>query len=145
MLLGIFTASQIVGALLMPPIAERMHGRRIVFALAVAAAAAALAVIAVDPRFAPVAVISVFGIGLGGGFAMGLALLSEWGADPSASARLTAMAYSVTYLIAAFGPLVAGVLLDATDSWELVFGLLAVVGLVQLATVRALRRGVLID
>jgi CP family cyanate transporter-like MFS transporter len=82
---------------------------------------------------------------LGGGFAMGLALLSEWAADPSASARLTAMAYSVTYVVAAFGPLLAGGLLDATGSWTLVFGLLAAVCAVQLLTVRPLRRGVLIS
>lgn len=144
LLLGVFTASQIAGALVLPALAERMRGRRLVFAVTVAAATVALIVVAVDPTFAPTLVITVFGIGLGGGFAMGLALLSEWGADPSASARLTAMAYSVTYLVAAFGPLIAGVLLDATGSWELVFGLLAVVGLVQLATVRALRRGVVI-
>ena len=38
---------------------------------------------------------------------MGLALLSEYAADGNASARLTAMAFSVTYLTASLGPLIA--------------------------------------
>ena len=78
----------------------------------------------------------------GAGVAMGLALLSEWAVDPSASARLTAMAFSVTYMTAALGPIIAGGLLDLFDSWQLTFSLLAVVALLQLATVPALRRGV---
>ena len=76
---------------------------------------------------------------------MGLALLSAWAHDGHGSARLTAMAYSVTYLLAAFSPLIVGVLLDASGSWALVFALLAGVCALQLATVPALRRGVTIS
>jgi len=76
---------------------------------------------------------------------MGLALLSEFASDAAGSARLTAMAFAVTYLLSAFGPLVAGVLLDAFDSWALVFALLAIATSLQLLTIPALRRGVRID
>lgn len=144
-LLGAFTVAQIAGALLLPPLVERFPGRRLVFAGVVATTGLALMAIAVAPTAAPVLAASVFGLALGGGFAMGLALLSEWGADPSASARLTAMAYSVTYVVAAFGPLLAGVILDATGSWTWVFALLVVVCVLQLATVPPLRRGVRIS
>ena len=51
------------------------------------------------------------------------------------------MAFSVTYLTASLGPLVAGALLDAYDSWAAVFALLALACVVQLATIPALRRG----
>jgi len=141
-LLGAFTVAQIAGALLLPPLAERFRGRRVVFAVVVSVTGVTLLAIAFAPTTAPVLAASVFGLTLGGGFAMGLALLSEWGTDPSASARLTAMAYSVTYAVAAFGPLLAGVILDATGSWAWVFGLLVVVCALQLATVVPLRRGV---
>ena len=143
-LLGAFTVSQIAGALVLPWFAEHRGGRRWLFAASVSLAGLALIVIAVSPGTAPALVCAVFGVGLGGGFAMGLALLSEWGADPSASARLTAMAYSVTYLLAAFSPLIVGILLDVSGSWTLVFLLLAAACAVQLATVPALRRGVVI-
>jgi cyanate permease len=113
-----------------------------VYAVAVLLAGGAVALIGVAPQTATVVVVSVFGIALGGGFAMGLALLSEWAHDGPGSARLTAMAFSVTYLTASFGPLVAGALLDAYDSWPLVYALLALVCVAQLATIPAMRRDV---
>ena len=84
-------------------------------------------------------------LALGGGFAMGLALLSEYARDGGGSARITAMAFSVTYLTAAVGPLLAGVLLDTVGSWPLVYGLLVVVVLLQLPAIIPMRRGVRID
>jgi CP family cyanate transporter-like MFS transporter len=90
-------------------------------------------------------VVAIQGAMLGAGFAMGLALLSEYAVDAAASARLTAMAFSITYLCAAMGPLIAGALLDRFDSWPLIFTLLAVVSLAQFATIPALRRGVHIN
>jgi cyanate permease len=44
------------------------------------------------------------GFTLSGSFAMALGLLSEYSVDAAASARLTAMAFFVTYTVAAFGP-----------------------------------------
>jgi CP family cyanate transporter-like MFS transporter len=145
LLLGLFTASQVVGALIMPAVAERIAARRTVYAVTLAIAVLGLLVTGWAPGTLTVGVVATFGMALGASFAMGLALLSEWPADPSSSARLTAMAFSVTYLTAAFGPLVAGGLLDRFDSWPLTYTLLAIVGLVQFATIPALRRGVVID
>jgi MFS transporter, CP family, cyanate transporter len=142
LLLGAFTASQVVGALFMPFVAERTPARRTLYAGLLAVVILALLAIAWAPDALPLLAVAVFGVALGGGFAMGLALLSEYGADGHASARLTAMAYSVTYLTASLGPFVAGALLDAFDSWPLVFGLLALACVAQLATVPLLKRGV---
>jgi cyanate permease len=55
------------------------------------------------------------------------------------------MAFSVTYLTASLGPLVAGALLDAFDSWGAVFGMLGLACVVQFATIPALRRNVRIS
>ena len=107
--------------------------------------AASLVAIAWFPDVLTIVVVIVFGAALGGVFAMGLALLSEFASDAAGSARLTAMAFAVTYLLAAFGPLAAGVLLDAFDSWPLVFALMAAAAALQLLTIPALRRGVRID
>jgi CP family cyanate transporter-like MFS transporter len=144
LLLGLFTASQVIAAFTMPPLAERVTRRRALYAAAIVLVSATLLVMAAAPSLAPVVVVFVFGFMLGGGFAMALALLSEFAADAAGSARLTAMAFFVTYLAAAGGPFVAGWLLDRFSSWSLVFALLACVAAAQLLTVPALRRGVVV-
>jgi CP family cyanate transporter-like MFS transporter len=144
LLLGLFTASQVIAAFTMPPLAERVTRRRALYAAAIVLVSASLLVMAAAPTLAPVVVVFVFGFMLGGGFAMALALLSEFAADAAGSARLTAMAFFTTYLAAAGGPFLAGWLLDRFSSWSLVFALLACVAAAQLLTVPALRRGVVV-
>jgi CP family cyanate transporter-like MFS transporter len=76
---------------------------------------------------------------------MTLGLLSEYSKNAESAARLTAMAFFITYTIAAAGPLIAGALLDFFDSWSLVFSVLGTAALLQLLTVVPLRRGVHVD
>lgn len=141
-LFGLFTASQVAGALVMPWLAERMRSPRVLYALALVLVTGTLLLIGWAPDTLTALVVGAFGLTLGGGFAMGLALLSAWARDGHASARLTAMAFSVTYLTASFGPLLAGVILDSTGSWPAVYAMLAVACLVQFATIPAMRRDV---
>ncbi len=140
-LFGAFTASQVIAALVMPALAERAPARRALYAAMLALVLVGLILIGVVPDTLTILVVTIFGAALGAGFAMGLALLSEFAADGAASARLTAMAFAVAYLCGAVGPLIAGRILDVSGSWELVYALLAAVGLAQFATVPALRRG----
>lgn len=144
LLLGLFTVSQVLAALTLPALAERVTRRRALSAGTVIVVVVTLLVMAFAPTVLPVVVVFVFGFALGGGFAMSLALLSEFAVDAPGSARLTAMAFFVTYLTGATGPFVAGALLDSFGSWTLVFTLLALVALAQLLTVPALRRGVVV-
>ena len=65
-------------------------------------------------------------------FALGLALLVRYAATPRDSARLTAMAFLVSYTAAAFGPAAMGVVEDVTGSFSLVWALLALVMVPQL-------------
>lgn len=139
---GVFTTSQVLAALVLPAIAERFRARRALYAALVLVSGTCIVLIGWAPGFVPVLVVTVFGAALGGSFAMGLALLSEFAVDAHGSARLTAMAFFGTYLLAAIGPLAAGLLMDAFDSWQLVYSLLAIVLLMQLLTIPALRRGV---
>ena len=142
LLFGVFTASQVVAALFMPALAERFPARRLLYAASIVVVLACVLAIGWVPSTQTVFVVVLFGAALGGGFAMGLALLSEYGTDGASSARLTAMAFFVTYLLGALGPLVAGALLDRFASWQAVYALLALACLAQLLTVPALRRKV---
>ncbi|MFM1966265.1 MAG: hypothetical protein RL134_1990 [Actinomycetota bacterium] len=144
LLFGLFTASQIVAALLMPWLAQRLPGRRIAWAVTVVVTALCLLSLAYTPGFLTVLVLFLFGFTNAGGFTIGLSMLSEFSPDAPSAARLTAMAFAVTYLLAAIGPTLAGALLDAAGSWTLVYVVLAVIALLQLPALLPLRKGTII-
>lgn len=138
-LFGLFTVSQVIAALLLPHVAERIGGRRLVFTVVVVITTASVLLIGWLPDVLPLVVVTAFGASLGGGFAMGLGLLSEYAGDAAGAARLTAMAFFVTYSVAAFGPALAGALMETVNSWAVVFTALGVVAAAQLLTIPALR------
>jgi CP family cyanate transporter-like MFS transporter len=140
-LFGVFTVGQLAGAILMPMVADHIARRRALFAvLVLTCALTALSLGLIDSGVAAVLAVT-FGFAIGGAFTMALALLSEFGRDSHASGRLTAMAFFVTYIVAAMGPLAAGMIIDAGAAWPLVFALIAAAGISQLGAVPALRRG----
>lgn len=141
LLFGLFTASQIAAALLLPWIAQRLPGRRVIWAVTVAVTCLCLVSLAYTPAFATPLVLFLLGFSNAGGFTIGLSMLSEFTSDAKSSARLTAMAFAITYLLAAVGPALAGALLDAAGSWTLLFVALAVVALLQLPALMPLRTG----
>lgn len=145
LLFGLFAASQIVGGLILPPLTQRMPGRRVVWVITIVITFVALVVFAVDPLLVTPLLLILFGMSNSGGFAIALGMLSEFVPDAAASARLTAMAFTVTYLVAALGPAIAGAILQVTNSWVLVFLVLAVAALAQLPAIIPLRKGTLIS
>lgn len=144
-LLGLFTSAQIAGALVLPPLAARIPWRRTLIVITALVTAVCLVLTGFDPAFLTAGVIFLIGMANGGGFAISLSMLSEFAADPAASARLTAMAFSVTYVVAAIGPVVAGTLLEAGGTWPTVYAIIAVVAVVQLVPIIGLRRGTVIN
>ena len=144
-LFGIFTASQVAAAVILGGLGVRTRHRRALFTFAIGTTSIALFTIAWLPDFAPWLILLIFGFFLSGGFAMTVGLLSEYSRSAESAARLTAMAFFITYTIAAAGPLIAGALLDFFDSWSLVFSVLGTAALLQLLTVVPLRRGVHVD
>ena len=144
LLFGLFTASQIVAALLMPWLAQRLPGRRIAWAATVVITALCLLSLGFTPGFLTVVVLFLFGFTNAGGFTIGLSMLSEFSPDAPSASRLTAMAFAVTYLLAAIGPAVAGAILDAAGSWTLVYVVLTVIALLQLPALLPLRKGTVI-
>ena len=141
---GIFTGSGIIAALTLPAWSHRIQRRRTLFTATVVGCSASLVAIALVPTFAPPLILVALSFTLSGGFAMSLGLLSDYAADAAGSARLTAMAFTITYTSAAFSPFVMGAIMDAVDSWTLVFSLLAGITLLQLPAVFFLRRGRLV-
>ena len=95
--------------------------------------AAGIAVLLVDPAYA---LFSVVLLGLGGGAVVVLALSfqSERARTGDEAAALAGMAQSLGYLLAATGPLLVGVLHQATGGWRLptavLLGLAVLMGLV---------------
>ncbi len=142
---GVFTATQVVAALILPRWSHRTRYRRSLFSATVIGCVVSLLLIAFLPTFAPAFVLAVFAFCLSGGFAMSLGLLSDYASDAASSARLTAMAFGITYTVAATGPFIAGVLMDTFGSWSLVFAILAGVTVFQLGTVPLLKQGMRVD
>ncbi len=141
LLLAEFSVVQLLSALTIPIAADRMPDRRPLFGLVVGMAVVGLVVVTWVPMGAPWVWIAILGYGLGGGFTLGLALLVDYAPDPSQSAGLSAMAFLVSYTIAAAGPLLLGALRDATGGFRVPFLLLLVTGVLQLGLVTRLRPG----
>jgi CP family cyanate transporter-like MFS transporter len=128
----------VVMSLVVPLVLTRFSDQR-----AVAFVSAILAMIGyLGLLFAPdLAVLWVLlaGIGAGGVFLLALAFCSLRAADPRSSAALAGMVQSVGYLVASFGPVLFGVLHDATGGWRAPLAVLA--GAAALHALIGLRAG----
>ena len=93
------------------------------------------------PDLAPWVWALLVGAGQGACFALGLGLLVRFAATPRDSARLTAMAFLVSYTVASLGPATMGAVEDATGGFSVLWALLALVALPQLAVSSRLRPG----
>jgi MFS transporter, CP family, cyanate transporter len=137
-LLGVLHLAQLVTALALPWLADLSRDRRPWLAGAVSCTVVGAAVLFAAPEAAPWAATIVLGLGLGGGFALALLVLSDLAASPAAAARLGAMTFLVCYSAAAAAPVLVGALIDATG-YALPFGLLALVACAELALTTRLR------
>jgi CP family cyanate transporter-like MFS transporter len=141
LLLAEYSVFQLVSALTVPLAAQRMRDRRPLFELVVGFAVVGLVAVIWTPLSVPWLWIAIMGYGLGGGFALGLALLVDYAPDPARSAGLTAMAFLISYSIAATGPLLLGALRDATGGFRVPFLVLLATAILQLGVVTRLRPG----
>lgn len=134
-LLTVFTVAQALSGIGVPALADRVRDMRmLLFPTVICGAAGTLAVTAM-PLAAPVVWMVVLGLGLGASFALGLVLLVAYASGPTASERLTAMAFLVSYALAAVGPVVFGAILDATGGVRVPWLVMVAVCLVQLCLV----------
>lgn len=134
-LLTTFTVLQAVSGIVGPMLADRVHDLRWLLVPSALFGGLGTLAMAVAPTLAPVLWMVMLGLGLGAGFAVGLVLLVLYAADPSASARLTAMAFLVSYSVASAGPVVFGWLHDLTGGLRMPWLLLVAIIVLQLGVV----------
>ncbi|MFI1974756.1 CynX/NimT family MFS transporter [Streptomyces wedmorensis] len=110
---------QIAGAFLVPLLAGRMRSQRPLVVLVTTLVAAGYAGVMTAPVQGAWLWSAVLGIGQGGAVGLALTLIVLRSGDAVTAARLSGMAQTVGYLLAAAGPLAAGALHQATGSWTL--------------------------
>lgn len=141
LLFGVFAGAQVAGALILPPLAQRLRAPRAVISVMVVITFIGLAMVAFAPFASPVIVMFAIGFSHSGGYAVSLSLISLFAVDGSAAARITAMSFFVMYVFAAFGPVITGAILGISGSFTALFAFLAVFSLAQLAPLVPLRHG----
>ena len=146
LLLGLFSATQLISSLGMPLLAHRFGDLRPWIAVSLGLSGVCLALVAFAPNPWGWLWASILGLGMGGQFALALTVLGGLGDNPAESAAATGMALFVGYLLAAGGPVLAGVLRDATGGYTVPFAALAAVAVpVTLAGVRSCSPGGRLD
>ena len=125
-LLSVLFAIQIVGGMLvLPIITDRTIDRRPLLLLSSSSSALGLLCLAATPSLAWAGVV-LFGLGIGGGFSVGIVLLVDVTRSRAEAARLSAMVFLLSYTFAALGPVLVGMLHDATGGFVLGFWVLIV-------------------
>lgn len=132
-LLGVLQLAQLVTALTLPALVDRMRDRRPVLVGSVACTVLGAIMLFASPGSMPWAATTVLGFGLGGGFSLALVLLADLSASPDAARRLAAMTFLVCYSSASVAPALTGALHDATGGYGSPFAVLACLACVELA------------
>lgn len=147
-LLGVFSFAQIFSALFLTPIVNRLPSRRTGYTVILLGMCVTTLAIGLVPA-SSIALLfllgALCGVFVSANYTVGIALLSEYGGNALGAARLSAMVLGCTYIVAAFGPWMAGAFLEVSGAYTWLFGIAAVIGLVQLVTIPALRRGLTIS
>ena len=141
LLMAAFTGAQLVSGLAAPTLLDHVRDARVLLVGATVLGGLGETGIWIAPDLAPWVWALLVGAGQGACFALGLGLLVRFAATPRDSARLTAMAFLVSYTVASLGPATMGAVEDATGSFSVLWALLALVALPQLAVSSRLRPG----
>jgi MFS transporter, CP family, cyanate transporter len=134
LLLSVSAIMQVPITLVLPGIAGRAVDQRLLTTVATLLTAAGLAGILLAPTAAPYLWMIVLGTGQGATFALGLTMFVLRARSTASTARLSAMAQTFGYLVAAGGPLLVGAVHDAAGSWTPALVLLLVLIAPQLVT-----------
>jgi len=141
-LLAYVTSIGIPFGLVAPALAARRPDQRAWAVGATAVIVAGFVGVTFAPLAAPWLWGTLLGVGLNTVFPIVLTLVVLRSRTTEDAARLSAMAQSVGYALAAFGPLLVGALHDATGTWRASFAFLLGVSVAQLVFAeRAGRRG----
>jgi CP family cyanate transporter-like MFS transporter len=136
-LLALFSATQVVAALVTPALARRDPRPAIVGGLLIAVVC--LGLIAVTPLSAPAVWAALLGVGVGANFALALTVVGQIAPTPDATPRASGMAFFVGYLLASVGPVAVGFLHDRTGGFRVPY--LALVGFGLLTVIVGIAAG----
>jgi MFS transporter, CP family, cyanate transporter len=134
MVLAVWAAAQVPGALAIPALAERTGRWRFWSGVALASTAAGtlgLLFAPVPPLVGPWVWAVLVGIGSGAGFPLGLTVVAWRTPDAAASAATSGMALGVGYTVAGTGPFLMGMLIDLTAGYAAAICVLFVAAAVQ--------------
>lgn len=132
MLMAVFTGAQLVSGLVAPTLLDHVNDARVLLVGGTLLSGGGELAVWLAPDAAPWLWALLLGTGQGACFALGLGLLVRYAATPRDSARLTAMAFLVSYTVASFGPATMGAVADATGGYAALWALLALVAVPQL-------------
>ncbi|MET9516233.1 MFS transporter [Streptomyces sp. NPDC002994] len=110
---------QVAGAFVVPLLAGRMRSQRPLIVLVTTLVAAGYAGLMATPVSGAWLWAAVLGVGQGGAVGLALTLIVLRSGDAVTAARLSGMAQTVGYLLAAVGPPAAGAVYEATGGWTL--------------------------
>lgn len=122
----------IFASLVMPVLATRLHGQRLLVVVASVSSLAAIAGLWLTGSYLAALWMVLLGLGAGACISLALVFLILRAPDAHISAELSGMAQSIGYLLAAVGPILFGLLYDWTHSWTIPLLLLIVIALVML-------------
>lgn len=130
------TMLQMVGSFVVPTLAGRMRSQRTLAVAVATLMGAGIAGLLVAPAAGAWVWAALIGVGQGGAVGLALTMMVLRTGDAHTSARLSGMAQTWGYLLAAVGPLALGAVHQTTGGWGLpltlmlvVCGALAVLGL----------------
>ncbi|MFE9332064.1 CynX/NimT family MFS transporter [Streptomyces sp. NPDC006925] len=128
------TLVQMAGSFVVPVLAGRMRRQRLLCTAVALSMAAGIAGLLIAPVAGAWMWAALLGLGQGGALGLALTLMVLRSGDAHTAARLSGMAQTWGYLLAAAGPLLLGAVHQATDGWTVPIVLLLCVcgGLVLL-------------
>jgi CP family cyanate transporter-like MFS transporter len=145
-LLGVAQGVGMPFGLIVPTLAARRPDQRAWVAVVTLVTTVGFVGILVAPTAAAWVWVVLIGFGIGAGFPLALTLVVLRTRTPLDTARLSALAQSIGYLIAATGPLILGALHDLTGSWTASMAVLVAIMAPQLAVgLAAGRRGYVVS
>ncbi|SEH02836.1 MFS transporter, CP family, cyanate transporter [Nonomuraea solani] len=133
LMLGVFTALSIPVSIIVPVLASRFRDQRPMVVGLVSFYAAGFLGLWLAPASTAMVWVVLVAVGMGS-FPLALTMLALRTRTPETTAALSAFGQSAGYLIAGAGPLLVGVLHQATGGWALPYALIFVVLVAQLVT-----------
>ena len=131
-LLALMGAGNLVTSLLVPVLAQRMHGQRSLVVPSMIGTAAGLAGSVWAPLGSAPGWVLLLGVSQGSCLALAIFFTVARAPDSAAAASLSGLAQSVGYLVASAGPLELGLLHSATGGWDIPFALLLAIAVAEL-------------